>query len=59
MRQAQGQPGLYSCVISDCIKTPRTGDRHRHTGRFVFAIQARVFSEAQDVLLNERRRVEA
>lgn len=57
--QVQGQPSLYSCVISDFIKTPRAGDRRRHTGRFVFAIPACVFSEAQDALLNERRRVEA
>lgn len=55
--QVQGQSSLYSCVISDFVKTPRAGDRH--TGRFVCAIQACVFSEAQDVLLNKGRRVEA
>ncbi len=59
MSQAQGYPSLYSCAISDFTKTPRAGDRHGHTGWFVFAIQACVFSEAQDVLMNERRRVEA
>lgn len=57
--QVQGYPSLYSCVISDFTKTPRAGDGNGHTGRFVFAIQACVFSEAQDVLMNERRRVEA
>lgn len=44
MPQVQGRPGLYSCVISDFIKTPRAGDRHGHTGRFVFATQP-VFSQ--------------
>lgn len=43
MPQIQGQSSLYSCVISDFIKTPRAGDRHGHTGRFVFAVQACVF----------------
>lgn len=52
MSLVQGHSSLYSCVIRDFIKTPRAGDRHGHTGWFVF-------SEAQDVLLNERRRVEA
>lgn len=59
MPQVQGQPSLYSCVISDFIKAPRAGDRHGHTAWFVFAIQACVLSEAQDVLLKETRRVEA
>lgn len=57
MTQVQGQPSLNSCVIIDFIKTPRAGDRHGRTGWFVYANQACVFSE--DVLLNERRRVEA
>ena len=59
MPQVQGQSSLYSWVISDFVKTPRAGDRHGDTGRFVCAIQACVFSEAQDVLLNKGRRVEA
>lgn len=60
MTQVQGQPSLYSYVISDFIKTLGAGDRHEHTGWFVFAIQACVFSEAwARVMLNERRHVEA
>lgn len=60
MPQVQGLSDLNSCVICDFFfKTPQAGDRHKHTGCFVFAIQACVFSEAQDVLLNERRHVEA
>lgn len=57
MTQVQGQPSLNSCVIIGSIKTARAADRRGHTGQFVYANQAFVFSE--DVLLNERRRVEA
>lgn len=43
MPLVHGQPSLYSCVISDFIKTPRAGDRHGHTAWFVFAVQALCF----------------
>lgn len=62
MSHFQGQAGLYSCVISDLIKTPRAGDRQEHAGQHVFffpAVQACVFSEAQCAMLNEKRRVDA
>ena len=45
MPQGRGHPSLYSCVISDFIKTPRAGDRHGHTGQFVFAVHRPVFSQ--------------
>lgn len=57
MTPVQGHPGLNSCVTTGSIKAARAADRRGHTGQFVYANQACVFSE--DVLLNERRRVEA